>query len=110
MKNITLRIPRAAKVKNRRLVKNLEISLTYQQYVKGEPFRKVKSDHFWWRREILPGRNCEKDVIISRFEFGQTTGSTTYAARVEEENGDRAIISGIDTLAESFAYRLIFKK
>lgn len=106
MKNITLRIPRAAKVKNRRLVKNLEISVTYEQYVKGEAFRKVKSELFYWRREIIPGG----DVLICKFEFGQTTGRTIYAARVEEENEHRSIISGIDSLAESFAYRLIFKK
>ncbi len=112
MKYVTQRIPRIAKAGNRRLVKNLAITATYEQFINGQPFQKVKSNSGWWRRENLPGRFVgDTNLMICKFERSdQNTGGTTFAATIEEENADRAIVSGIDPFNETCAYRLIFKK
>lgn len=112
MKIITQRIPRIAKSKNHRLVKNLAITVTYEQFLAGEPFRKVKSELWWWRREVIPAPfGGEPAVMICKFERSrQNIGSTTFSASIEEEKADSVIIFGSDSFEESFSYRLIFKK
>lgn len=96
------------------VAQKIEVNVTYEDYLTGKPFAKIWDEKYintdryiqWWCREGL-----SQNAIICRFDvLGNNTGRTVFAARIKSENQHRAIISGVDSMNESFTYRLIFKK